>query len=70
MPLFRAILQEAVAFHHGESTNFFNDTFQAVFPGAPQAVNAALQAQRSLLSTRWDLPFARAWPCSPAPPGD
>jgi predicted ATPase/DNA-binding CsgD family transcriptional regulator/class 3 adenylate cyclase len=57
LPLFRLNLQKAIAAHQGEILNLFNDTLQAAFQSASDAVNAAIDAQRSLLSETWQLPL-------------
>jgi predicted ATPase/class 3 adenylate cyclase len=57
LPHFRSALQQAVLAQHGEVFNLSNDTLQAAFQNATDAVNAALQAQNALLSIAWDLPL-------------
>src|SRR5689334_6455675 len=43
-----AILRHAVESQHGQIFKTAGDAFYAVFAGAPQAVSAALEAQRAL----------------------
>jgi predicted ATPase/class 3 adenylate cyclase len=57
LPLFRANIQKAITAHQGEIFNQFNDTLQAAFQSATDAINAALDAQRNLLAAAWELPL-------------
>jgi predicted ATPase len=48
-----ALLDAAIASHHGIHFKTVGDAVQAAFPTAPDAVSAALDAQRTLLSEPW-----------------
>ncbi len=48
-----AILQEAIAAHHGHVFQIVGDAFCAAFSTASDALNAALDAQRSLQHETW-----------------
>src|SRR5918993_4645562 len=48
-----ALLREAVAASGGVPFKVVGDAVQAAFPSAPQAVAAALAAQRALLAEDW-----------------
>src|SRR5215210_7061694 len=48
-----ALLDAAIASHHGVHFKTVGDAVQAAFPTAPDAVSAALDAQRTLLSEPW-----------------
>jgi hypothetical protein len=48
-----ALLRAAIASHHGLNFKTVGDAVQAAFPTAPDAVAAALAAQRTLLSEPW-----------------
>jgi class 3 adenylate cyclase len=48
-----AILREAIAFHGGYPYKMSGDSFQAAFATAPQALAAALAAQRALAAENW-----------------
>jgi predicted ATPase/class 3 adenylate cyclase len=48
-----ALLQQAVEAHGGVPFKVVGDAVQAAFPAAPQAVAAALTAQRALLGEDW-----------------
>ncbi len=56
-PRFRAALQQSITAQGGEVFNISNDTLQAAFYNAPDAVSAALQAQHALLAGAWELPL-------------
>src|SRR3712207_1095494 len=49
-----ALLREAIEQHQGYVFKTVGDAFCAAFPTAPQAVEAALAAQRALNTTQWD----------------
>jgi predicted ATPase/DNA-binding CsgD family transcriptional regulator/class 3 adenylate cyclase len=51
---FRHILHEVTAAKHGVIFNQYKDIVQAAFPSAPDAMQAALEAQRLLLAEVWD----------------
>jgi predicted ATPase/DNA-binding CsgD family transcriptional regulator/class 3 adenylate cyclase len=57
LPRFRHIMQQATAAYHGLIFNQFNDSVQAAFPSAPDAVQAALEAQRQLITEKWGFPM-------------
>ena len=57
-PRFRAALQQSITAQGGEVFNISNDTLQAAFYNAPDAVSAALQAQHALIG--WRLGVAAA----------
>src|ERR687898_2449453 len=63
-----ALLREAVAASGGVPFKVVGDAVQAAFPSAPQAVAAALAAQRTLLIEDWGRRgrFACGWRCMPA----
>jgi class 3 adenylate cyclase len=48
-----ALLRQAVETHGGVAFKVIGDAVQAAFPAAPQAVAAALSAQRTLLVEDW-----------------
>src|SRR5207248_4540578 len=48
-----AILRQAIAANGGYAYKMIGDAFQAAFPTAPQALQAALDAQRALHSEKW-----------------
>jgi class 3 adenylate cyclase len=48
-----ALLRTVVAVHHGALFKVVGDAVQAAFPAAPEAVAAALDAQRAFLKERW-----------------
>src|SRR6476619_3331461 len=48
-----AILRHAIAANGGYAYKMIGDAFQAAFPTAPQALQAALDAQRALHSESW-----------------
>src|SRR5687767_13651019 len=48
-----AILQSLITAHHGVIFNVIGDAVQAAFPTAPDAVAAALDAQRALVREGW-----------------
>jgi predicted ATPase/class 3 adenylate cyclase len=48
-----ALLQRAVEAHRGVLFKVIGDAVQAAFPTAPDAVSAALDAQRALVGTDW-----------------
>jgi class 3 adenylate cyclase len=48
-----AILRAAVAAHHGQVYKTIGDAFQVAFASVPEAVAAALQAQRGLVAEDW-----------------
>src|SRR5215203_335697 len=47
------LVREAIETHHGVLFKIVGDAVQAAFPTAPEAVAAALEAQRSLVTERW-----------------
>lgn len=49
-----ALLREAIEGHGGYVFKTVGDAFCAAFPTAPQAVGAALEAQRALRQAQWD----------------
>jgi len=49
----RKVLREAWAVHDGTELGTEGDSFFVVFPTAPDAVGAAIQAQRELASYPW-----------------
>jgi predicted ATPase/DNA-binding CsgD family transcriptional regulator/class 3 adenylate cyclase len=57
LPRFRQILQHATAAKHGLIFNQFIDIVHAAFQSAPDAVLAALEAQRRLLAEVWGYPM-------------
>jgi predicted ATPase/DNA-binding CsgD family transcriptional regulator/class 3 adenylate cyclase len=57
LPGFRLALQQAIAANHGELLSMVNDTVQAAFQSAPDALKAALAAQRTLLAVDWNFPL-------------
>lgn len=57
LPRFRLALQQAIAANHGELLSVVNDTVQAAFHSAPDALKAALAAQRALLAVDWKFPL-------------
>ena len=50
-----ALMTQAIQSHGGYAYKMIGDAFQAAFPTAPQALQAALDAQRTLRSERWPL---------------
>jgi predicted ATPase/class 3 adenylate cyclase len=48
-----ALLRQAVEFHHGVLYKVVGDAIQAAFPTTPDAVSAALDGQRALLTEDW-----------------
>src|SRR4051794_29479691 len=48
-----AILRDAIASNGGYAYKMIGDAFQAAFPTAPQALQAALDAQRALQAETW-----------------
>src|SRR5690242_997346 len=48
-----AIIRQAIEANHGYAYKMIGDAFQAAFPTAPQALRAAMDAQRSLQSENW-----------------
>ena len=48
-----AILREVIAEHGGYAYKMIGDAFQAAFQTAPDALHAALAAQRALAATKW-----------------
>lgn len=48
-----ALLREAIESHHGSVFKIIGDAFCAVFPAAPDALAAALAAQRALHAQAW-----------------
>src|SRR5205823_8746625 len=51
-----AILRQAIQANGGYAYKMIGDAFQAAFPTAPQALQAALDAQRALHSEQWGEP--------------
>src|ERR671931_573542 len=51
-----AVLREAVAAHGGQVVKMTGDGLHAAFARAPDALGAALDAQRALAAEPWDLP--------------
>src|SRR5215210_4614461 len=49
----QSIVRTAIETHHGVLFKLVGDGIQAAFPTAPEAVAAALDAQRSLATERW-----------------
>ena len=61
-----ALMRTAIETHHGVLFKCVGDTIQAAFFTAPDAVAAALDAQRSLVTDGWPEVMAHlpsAWPC-------
>jgi class 3 adenylate cyclase len=50
-----AILRRAIEANGGYPYKMIGDAFQAAFPAAPQALQPALDAQRSLYSEKWPI---------------
>src|SRR4051794_38599575 len=50
-----AILRQAIEANGGYAYKMIGDAFQVAFPTAPQALQAALDAQRALYSERWSI---------------
>ena len=53
VPRHLALHREAVAAHNGVVFKTVGDEIQAAFPTAPDAVTAALEAQRALVTATW-----------------
>src|SRR5437879_13075190 len=53
-----ALLRQAIEANGGTVFRTMGDAFCAVFPTAPQALNAAIAAQRALLTESWDKQIA------------
>ena len=51
------IVREAVRENNGDAYQYTGDGFHAAFVTAPEALKAALDAQRKLGSTDWDFPL-------------
>ena len=49
-----AILRQAIEGNGGAVFKIVGDEFQAAFPTAPQALSAAIEAQRGLLAAPWN----------------
>jgi predicted ATPase/class 3 adenylate cyclase len=54
MQIHNAILRQAIESNGGAVFKVIGDEFQAAFPTAPQALQAALDVQRGLLSAQWN----------------
>ena len=50
------LLDAAITTHHGVHFKTVGDAVQAAFSSAPEAVAAALDAQRALLAAAWETP--------------
>ena len=48
-----ALLRQAIASHRGVVYKVIGDAFQVAFPTVPEAVTAALEAQRGLVAEDW-----------------
>ena len=61
------LLDAAITSHGGVRFKTMGDAVQAVFPTAPEAVAAAVEAQRALLTEDWgkSARFGCAWRCMP-----
>src|SRR5919112_4313659 len=54
-PRHDAILRDAITAHHGVAYKVIGDAFQVAFPTVPEAVAAALEAQRGLVAEDWSV---------------
>jgi len=54
LEIHNAALRQAIAAHGGVVFKVVGDAFQAAFPTAPQALDAAIQGQRNLQETSWN----------------